>query len=146
MKIVSKCRAIYQGDEVLRKLLAKHGMKPDIAAVRDLIAGVVAAPQAEDKAAWVQLVATTPSDALAAQLLALEAAMREELAVRAAKAAPLAERLRSLRAELARRGLAGFIVPRGDEHQGEYVPPCAERLAWLTGFTGSAGLAVVLKE
>src|SRR5271168_1683036 len=49
-----------------------------------------------------------------------------------------------LRAELARRGLDGFIVPRADEHLGEYVPPGAERLAWLTGFTGSAGLAVVL--
>jgi Xaa-Pro aminopeptidase len=49
-----------------------------------------------------------------------------------------------LRAELARLGLDGFIVPRADEHLGEYVPPGAERLAWLTGFTGSAGLAVVL--
>jgi len=49
-----------------------------------------------------------------------------------------------LRAELVRRGLDGFIIPRADEHLGEYVPPGAERLAWLTGFTGSAGLAVVL--
>jgi Xaa-Pro aminopeptidase len=40
--------------------------------------------------------------------------------------------------------LDGFIVPRADEHLGEYVPPGAERLGWLTGFTGSAGLAVVL--
>lgn len=56
------------------------------------------------------------------------------------------ERLASLRRELAARGLDGFIVPRADEHLGEYVPPSAERLAWLTGFTGSAGLAVVLAE
>ena len=41
-------------------------------------------------------------------------------------------------------GLEGFIVPRADEYLGEYVPPRAERLAWLTGFTGSAGLAVAL--
>ena len=53
-------------------------------------------------------------------------------------------RLAALRAELKRRGLDGFIVPRADRYQNEYVPPCAERLAWLTGFTGSAGLAVVL--
>ena len=53
-------------------------------------------------------------------------------------------RLAALRAELARRGLDGFVVPRADEHQNEYVPPSAERLAWLTGFTGSAGVAVVL--
>jgi Xaa-Pro aminopeptidase len=52
--------------------------------------------------------------------------------------------LSALRQELARRGLDGFIVPRADEHLGEYVPASAERLAWLTGFTGSAGFAVVL--
>ena len=50
------------------------------------------------------------------------------------------------RAELARHGLQGCLVPRADEHLGEYVPPGAERLAWLTGFTGSAGLAVVLAD
>ena len=50
-----------------------------------------------------------------------------------------------LRAELARRGLDGFMVPHTDEYQNEYLPPHAERLAWLTGFTGSAGLALVLK-
>src|ERR1700712_1479062 len=52
--------------------------------------------------------------------------------------------LEALRNELTRRGLAGFLVPRADEHLGEYVPAAAERLAWLTGFTGSAGVAVVL--
>ncbi len=57
-----------------------------------------------------------------------------------------ADRLAALRGELARRGVHGFLVPRADEHQGEYVPPNAERLAWLTGFTGSAGLAAVLPE
>lgn len=49
-----------------------------------------------------------------------------------------------LRAELARRDLGGFMVPHADEYQNEYLPACAERLAWLTGFTGSAGLALVL--
>ena len=59
-------------------------------------------------------------------------------------AAGPAARLAALRGELARRQLDGFLVPRADEHLGEYVAPYAERLAWLTGFTGSAGLAVVL--
>src|SRR6202046_88938 len=54
-------------------------------------------------------------------------------------------RVGQLRAELAKQGLAGFIVPRADEHKIEYVPANAERLRWLTGFAGSAGLAVVLK-
>tara|TARA_R110000868_G_scaffold30317_2_gene112248 strand:- start:4407 stop:6215 length:1809 start_codon:yes stop_codon:yes gene_type:complete len=57
-----------------------------------------------------------------------------------------AERAKRLRDELARRGLDGFLIPRADEHQGEYVPPHAERLRWLTGFSGSAGLAIVLLE
>ncbi len=57
-----------------------------------------------------------------------------------------AERLAALRAELARAGVDGFLIPRADEYLGEYVPPSGERLAWLTGFTGSAGLAVVLMD
>ncbi|MGJ4914670.1 aminopeptidase P family protein [Bradyrhizobium sp. HKCCYLRH2060] len=58
----------------------------------------------------------------------------------------LTARLAALREELARRKLAGFIVPRADQQQNEYVPPSEERLAWLTGFTGSAGLAIVLSQ
>ncbi len=53
-------------------------------------------------------------------------------------------RLQALRSALRGEGLDGFLVPRGDEHRGEYVPPSAERLKWLTGFSGSAGQAVVL--
>src|SRR5215475_13888649 len=55
-------------------------------------------------------------------------------------------RLAALRTELARRGLTGFIIPRSDRHQNEYVPASEQRLAWLTGFTGSAGVAIVLME
>jgi len=52
------------------------------------------------------------------------------------------QRLRSL---MQQARVDAFLVPRADEHQGEYVPTCAERLAWLTGFTGSAGTAAVTK-
>jgi Xaa-Pro aminopeptidase len=55
-------------------------------------------------------------------------------------------RLAALRTELARRGLTGLIVPRSDRHQNEYVPASEQRLAWLTGFSGSAGIAIVLME
>src|SRR5215510_14365780 len=55
-------------------------------------------------------------------------------------------RLAALRTGLARRGLTGFIVPRSDCHQNEYVPASEQRLAWLTGFIGSAGVAIVLME
>ena len=55
-------------------------------------------------------------------------------------------RIAALRAQMAERGLDAFVVPRADAHQGEYVAARDDRLAWLTGFTGSAGFAVVLAE
>jgi Xaa-Pro aminopeptidase len=53
------------------------------------------------------------------------------------------ERVAMLRARFADLGIDGFLVPRADEYQGEYVPASAERLSWLTGFTGSAGMVLV---
>lgn len=60
--------------------------------------------------------------------------------------AAAAPRLAGLRAQLKALGVDGFIIPRADEHQNEYVPACEERLAWLTGFAGSAGTAIVLAD
>lgn len=54
------------------------------------------------------------------------------------------ERIAAVRAACRDASVDGFILPRGDEFLGEYVAPYAERLAWLSGFTGSAGLAIVL--
>ncbi|WP_408736125.1 M24 family metallopeptidase [Acetobacter aceti] len=56
----------------------------------------------------------------------------------------MSDRLEALRAVLTETSLDGLIIPRSDEYLGEYVPACAERLAWISGFTGSAGLAVAL--
>ncbi|WP_454625721.1 aminopeptidase P family protein [Bradyrhizobium cenepequi] len=58
----------------------------------------------------------------------------------------LTARLAAFREELSRRKLTGFVIPRADQQQNEYVAPSEERLAWLTGFTGSAGLAIVLMQ
>jgi len=55
-------------------------------------------------------------------------------------------RVAALRAELKRRGLDGFVVPRADRQQNEYLPASEERLSWLTGFTGSAGAAIALMD
>jgi Xaa-Pro aminopeptidase len=55
-------------------------------------------------------------------------------------------RVLALRARFDDLGIDGFLVPRADEFQGEYVPACAERLSWLTGFTGSAGMALILRS
>jgi Xaa-Pro aminopeptidase len=56
------------------------------------------------------------------------------------------ERIKRLRAVMADDGLQALLLPRGDEHQGEYVAPCSERLKWLTGFTGSAGMVAVTRR
>lgn len=56
------------------------------------------------------------------------------------------DRLRALRQWMAINDLSGFLIPRVDRYQGEYVAECDERLAWLTGFTGSAGAALILKD
>jgi Xaa-Pro aminopeptidase len=59
---------------------------------------------------------------------------------------PHPPRLAAFRDELKHRGLDGFIVPRQDEFQGEYVAPYAERLRWLTGFKGSWGIAIIMQD
>ena len=56
------------------------------------------------------------------------------------------ERVTALRAKFAALGIDGFLVPRADEYQGEYVPASAERLSWITGFTGSAGIALITQR
>jgi Xaa-Pro aminopeptidase len=124
-------------------MLSAAGSAYDAQGVRSLLAGVLAAPAGADPSLWLELVGPNVPPALAAQLAALRAELAEG---QASERGPgtTAERVAALRAELARRGVQGFLVPRADQHQGEYVPARASRLAWLTGFTGSAGLAVVL--
>src|SRR5438477_7052584 len=135
-------------DEMAR-LLKAAGSPYDPDAVEALIEGVLAGP-AEIGTSWHVLVADPMPQQLAVCLEALRAAKLAEyhdgLSRDDFARLPRPERLARLRQELASRGLDGFIVPRGDEHQGEYVPPRGQRLAWLTGFTGSAGLAVVLRD
>jgi Xaa-Pro aminopeptidase len=60
--------------------------------------------------------------------------------------AKVKSRMAALRAALASQNLAGFVIPRADRHQNEYLPPDQERLLWATGFSGSAGLAIVLQD
>ena len=139
-------RAAYGGDEALARLLAASASPYDPAPVRDIVAGVLAAPPDTPPDAWMVLVAPDPAPELRQQLLALAASLHAAAPAERFPPGAAAERLARLRAELARRGVQGFLVPRADEHQGEYVPARGQRLAWLTGFTGSAGLAVVLAE
>ena len=127
----------------MAQLLTEAGSALDPDGVAELIAGVLAAPP-EIGTSWHALVADPTPPALAEALEELRAWLAEDwrdgLAPRGFRpAAARAPGVAMLREELAARGLDGFVVPRADEHQGEYVPRCAQRLAWLTGFTGSAG-------
>jgi Xaa-Pro aminopeptidase len=131
-------------DDVL-DLLRQRGRTTDPAALEDLMRGVAAAPESLAGPEWLELVAPHPDPELARALLAWREQLSRQDDGLAESPAP-ATRLAALRVELSRRGLDGFVVPRADEHQGEYVPRRSQRLAWLTGFSGSAGLAIVLAD
>jgi Xaa-Pro aminopeptidase len=131
-------------DDALR-LLGQRGRPVDFAALASLMQGIAAAPEGLGGPEWVELVDPSADAALTRALTDWRAELGSADAGLDDSPAPAA-RLAALRAELSRRGLAGFVVPRADEHQGEYVPRRAQRLAWLTGFRGSAGLAIVLAD
>jgi Xaa-Pro aminopeptidase len=136
----------YDGDDALQISLERVKSALSVDAVKRLVRGVLAAPEGEDPDGWMQLVSPILTPAIVAQLQALKRQLAAAMSPAHGLEAWRPERVAALRAELARRDLAGFLCPRSDEHQGEYVAPCAERLRWLTGFAGSAGLAIVLAE
>ena len=136
---------VHGGDARLACLLAAAGSAVTVAEAKEIAAGVLAAPPSFDDEGWMAMVTPRPPTALRTALAALKAALAGDGDGAPAAPAP-AWRLRALRAELAARDLDGFVVPRSDEHQGEEVAAAAERLRWLTGFNGSAGLAVVLRS
>jgi Xaa-Pro aminopeptidase len=111
--------------------------------IRAIIRGVLAAPRGYRPNAWLDLIA--PPEAIELRSVLLE--LKGEIARSERKdEPPVAERLARLRRELARQGVQGLILPLTDEHRSEYLPAASRRLTWLTGFTGSAGLCIVLPE
>ena len=114
----------------------------DALALLDGLQGAPSSGLTADDSLWPRLFASDPSPELIEALKLARAALAEP----SPPALPLADRVPALRAELARRGLGGFIVPHGDEHQSEFIPAASARLAWLTGFSGSAGIAIVLAD
>ena len=129
----------------LEELLRAAGSPLDAHGALELLRGIAAAPDtgtAGNAELWTGLFADSPTAVLRDELVRLKplfASAKEPTSA-------TGERTSLLREELRRRGLDGFIVPRADEHQGEYVPASAARLQWLTGFSGSAGLAIVLPD
>ena len=128
----------------LAQALAEAGIDTPIHEVEALVRGVAAAAVQDQD--WLRLIHPEADDG-AAYAERLEALRRTYSEAADGIDNPQQEaRLAALRAELAERGLDGFVVPLSDEHQGEYVARRSQRLAWLTGFTGSAGMAIVLAE
>ncbi len=138
----------FAGDERLSSLLVEAGSDLSLAEARSLCAAIASAPRSVGGGAnpWLALIAPEAPPALATQLATLVGEMADGYRATIADRDAAPTRLEALRAELARRRLSGFVVPRADEHQGEYVPPGSQRLHWLTGFSGSSGLAVALAE
>ena len=130
--------------DALAQALAEAGIDTPIHEVEALVRGVAAA--AVQDLDWLRLIhPEADAEADCAERLEALRLMYAE-APDGIDTPQQKSRLAALRAELAERGLDGFVVPLSDEHQGEYVARRSQRLAWLTGFTGSAGMAIVLTE
>ena len=128
----------------LAQALAEAGIETPIHEAEALVRGVAAAAVRDRD--WLRLI-HPETEAGAGYAERFEALRRTYAAAPDGIDTPQQEsRLAALRVELAKRGLDGFVVPLSDEHQGEYVARRSQRLAWLTGFTGSAGMAIVLAE
>ena len=126
----------------LTELLKAEGIAISTNELHALAEGVASAPEGLDPDSWMHLVAPKITPPLKAALRDL---MQKVTATTVTSKNPN-HRLTALRHALVESNIDGFIVPRSDEYQGEYVPACAQRLAWLTGFTGSAGTAVILMD
>ena len=132
--------------EHLADLLAAARITLSVEQVLDFARGVAAAPASMDPTEWVGLISQDPATELVSVLDDLVAGYREEIARGVFVQPAPATRLAALRDALAAQDIQGFLVPLADEHQSEFPSQGSQRLAWLTGFSGSAGMAVVLPE
>ena len=115
-------------------------MPVDIEALKPLLARVRATPPAKVADGWMEAACPGATAADRERIAAALAAVPEPSFGRDAS------RIQALQKILRKEKLAAFLVPRADEHQGEYLVARAERLQWLTGFTGSAGFVIVLQK
>ena len=133
----------------LSQALIDNQIDLSVVAVCDIIRGVAAAPGPDSAIGatdnWHALIGDRVSADLA-NILSVELARVRKINDGITESFSTSKRLTNLRQILATQKISGFVIPLADEHQGEYVPKFAQRLAWLTGFTGSAGLAIVLTD
>ena len=138
--------------KTLTSLLIDSNIKQSTEEIIDIIAGVAGGPASEStmgsSSAWLELISPHVSKDLTevfeCELERMKKLNDELDNNRDTNSSE--KRLKNLRVEMKIQNISGFIVPLADEHQGEYVPKNARRLAWLTGFTGSAGFAVILEN
>jgi Xaa-Pro aminopeptidase len=128
------------------KNLQSAGLKIGAEELEGFLAGVIAAPNRLHGGDWIELLVVDASAEMRKSFEALREEVERDFDPGFTAGPAPKERLEALRHQLDERALDGFVIPRTDEFQGEFVPARAERLRWLTGFTGSAGVAVVLKK
>jgi Xaa-Pro aminopeptidase len=133
-------------------LLKDSGVTQTVQSISGIIKGVAAGPSHDgvigDTNAWIQLIGPNIPEILVNTLkLEVSSAIKVDDGLSTnTQPNTYIKRLTELRQELKVLNINGFIVPLADEHQGEYVPKHSQRLSWLTGFTGSAGMAIVLEK
>jgi Xaa-Pro aminopeptidase len=124
-------------DATLARIAADAGLTIAPAELRALVERVAASGERPESTAWTELLGADVPPAAVGRL-------QEARASVAAVAEPWSrKRIDALFAVLARENLAGFVLPLADEHLGEFMPGAARRLSWLTGFSGSAGTAIL---
>ncbi len=134
-------------DRKLDKDMHSIDARVDLVGAREIFRGLASTPVADDEDAWRSLIAPNASPELLSDLRDLRARVLDSIpddGLGIGKTDP--DRVAALRKELKRRDLDGFIIPKADEHQGEFVARRSERLQWLTGFSGSAGSAIVMRR
>lgn len=130
----------------LKSLLAQGDVGLSFEGLTDVILGVLAAPPQHRSNDWIALICADPSVELMGALQAYKGEMDAQLVDTLGASKKRSARLKALRNEMSLFDVDGFLIPKADEHQGEYVSQHAERLMWLTGFTGSAGFALVMAK
>ncbi len=130
----------------IRRHLQSRGEVETFDSLATALAGAAAAPDRPDNDLILDHISPDADPDLKELMRQARDALRQEIQGTVLAPEKSAARLAALRNEMAKQGYDAFIIPLNDEFHGEAAPAASERLKWLTGFTGSAGLAAVLKD
>jgi len=130
----------------LERIVQAENSNIEISQLHSFLYAAAAAPQRPDNDLIFDTLLPKRSKALNTLLVETRDAIRDSIQRNILRPEKTADRLSSLRSEMTTQKVDGFIIPLNDEFHGEAAPAASERLKWLTGFTGSAGMAAVLKD